>query len=158
MSRLRSTLFALPVLSLATAAYAEPPPVLSCIAPEKLGCGCHIRLHRLSCAGQSFDTRPQLFTELEEKAPLLLVLDGKETAVPHVSHVGTSLKGNPPGKSADVYRKGELEVELRYRPAKSTCPPGRAEGCEFIDVNVEVTLSRPHAKKWFASGTGACGC
>jgi hypothetical protein len=134
-------------------------PALACVAPEKLGCGCHIRLANLACPNPAYARQPQLFTDLAVDAPLLLVLDGEEQALPHVKHVGSSIKGDPPGRSTDVYRSSEMEVQVRYSPARSTCPKTKIDGCEYTDVQVEIQLSLPRRQRsWLLKGSGTCGC
>ena len=133
-------------------------PALACVAPEKLGCGCRIRLASPPCTNQTFARQPHLFTELEPDAPLSLVLDGKERTLQHISHSGSSEKGEPRGLSSDLYRTEDLEVEVRYTKAPSTCPKNRPDGCEYTDVGVEVILLQPGKKAWIQRGTGTCGC
>ena len=137
---------------------AAAPPVLACVAPEKLGCGCHIRFPKLTCANRSYEQQPQLFTKLRADAPLLLVLNGQERTLPHVKHSGTSVKGDSSGRSSDLYRAADLEVKVRYAPTQSTCPKDKADGCEFTDVRVQVTVSMPAKEKWRLVGSGTCGC
>jgi hypothetical protein len=145
-----------------TGVHAQKPasaPALACVAPEKLGCGCHIRLADLVCPNPAYARQPHLFTDLAAEAPLLLVLEGKEQVLPHVKHVGSSIKGDPPGRSMDVYRSSEMEVQVRYSPGRSTCPKDKADGCKYTDVKVEVQLSLPRRKQsWSLKGSGACGC
>jgi hypothetical protein len=133
-------------------------PVLACVAPDKLGCGCHIRLAGQSCANQQFQRQPHMFTALDVGAPLLLVMAGQERTLPHVSHIGSSVKGDPPGRSSDLYESKDLRVNLRYSMAPSTCPKNKPEGCEFTDVNVEVSLTQRGQKTWVQLGSGICGC
>jgi len=133
-------------------------PVLACVAPEKLGCGCHIRLAGQSCANQQFQRQPHMFTAPDLSAPLLLVIDGQERTLQHVRHNGSSVKGDPPGRSSDLYEFKDLRVKLRYSMAPSTCPKTKQEGCEFADVNVEVSLSQRGQKTWVRLGSGICGC
>jgi YHS domain-containing protein len=94
----------------------------------------------------------------EELAPLLLVMAGQERTLPHVSHIGSSVKGDPPGRSSDLYESKDLRVNLRYSMAPSTCPKNKQEGCEFTDVNVEVSLTQRGQKTWVQLGSGICGC
>ena len=91
-------------------------PVLACIAPERLVCGCSIRLAGVPCTKQAFSSQPHLFTELQPNAPLLITLDGEELSIAHVSHFGTSIKGDPPGHSTDVYSSPMLKATVQYSP------------------------------------------
>ncbi len=139
-------------------AAADWSPRLSCVAPERLACGCQIRLQGPACTNQVFAGQPQLFTELDATAPLVLVIDGVEQVLAHAGHTGKSVKGDPPGRSTDRYQSPELAVELRYRPAPGTCPASSAEGCEYTDVRVEVRLTRAGSRPWTRTGVGKCGC
>ncbi len=133
-------------------------PVLACVAPEKLGCGCQIRVAHQPCANRRFAHQPHMFTELDANAPLLLVIDGQDRSLKHIGHVGSSVKGDPPGRSTDLYESEDLKVKLRYTNAPSTCPKDKLDGCEFTDVKVEVTVSQRDRKAWVRKGYGTCGC
>ena len=133
-------------------------PVLACIPPDRLACGCSIRLREQSCPNQSFLTQPHLFTELQSDSPLWLHLDGREVSLAHVHHSGTSVKGDPPGPSSDRYKSSELEVKIDYFPAASTCPTTKQDGCEYTDVKTEVTIKTPEGGVFKYKGAGACGC
>ena len=133
-------------------------PVLACIAPERLVCGCSIRLAGVPCTKQAFSSQPHLFTELQPNAPLLITLDGEELSIAHVSHFGTSIKGDPPGHSTDVYSSPMLKATVQYSPAASTCPKTKTDGCEFTNIRAQVSLRFRSGQVINYQGAGACGC
>lgn len=133
-------------------------PTLACIAPEKLACGCSIRLTGVQCTNQAFSNQPHLFTELQPNAPLLITLDNEELSIAHVSHNGASIKGDPPEHSTDVYSSPRLQATIHYSPAASTCPKTKTDGCEFTNIRAKLSLRLRSGQVIKYQGTGACGC
>lgn len=164
LKSLRQVVAAIAVVSaiVPTAARAQPVaasvPVLACVPPERLACGCFIRLDGVTCRNRSFDRQPHLFTALEPSAPLWLHLNGSEVALPQTGHVGASVKGDPPGRSQDTYRADGIEVRIDYMPAASTCPASKADGCEYTDLSARVAIKLRGRIARTYRGTATCGC
>ena len=140
-------------------AQSTPAPVFACVSEARLACGCAIRLAVPVCANRVFPAQPHLFTELDPAAPLHLVVDGQELALPLVAHRGEPIKGDPPGGPwTDIYRSAKGEVQLDYEPGRSTCTKPAGESCEYTDVAVQVRLILPGRAPLQVRGTGTCGC
>ncbi len=151
-------LIALGLTAATASAQSSSPAVFACVPFDRLNCGCQVRLVGLKCAQPSSPRQPHLFTDLADQAPLLLFLNGKEYSVPLLRHTG-SAKGERPARWTDVYKNGDLEISLKYTPGASTCPASkRDEGCEYLDVNVEVQMLLPGSGPQRFRGVGACGC
>lgn len=134
----------------------EPCARLDGIPFERLSCGCSLKLDTKGlCVKPGSANHPHLFTELHPDAPLLVVLDGKKTLLAHTSRSGRSVKGDPKGQWVDGYRGGDIEVLMRYRPAASTCPRGKPDGCEFVDVAVDVEWKQA-GRALALTGRGTC--
>jgi len=132
--------------------------VFACISQQHLQCGCGIKLNVPRCSNQSFSSQPHLFSELLPNAPLWISIDGQERALPEVLQIGTSAKEDSSRPSRTVYRDDQLEVVIRYRPARSTCPPTKVDGCEFSDVAAQVSIKQAGKKVVKYRGAGTCGC
>lgn len=129
---------------------------LGCISPERLGCGCQIRLSEQSCP--DFHQQPHLFTALDANAPLMLMMDGQEILLPHHQHIGDANKGDNPGRFADIYANAEFMIRIDYNPAASTCPKDNPDGCEYTDVHASILLQRSDGRTLQLEGRGTCGC
>ena len=132
--------------------------VFACISQERLQCGCFIRLHATRCNSQVFSNQPHLFTELQLNTPLWINIDKQEKALPQVLQTGSPAKEDSSRQSRTVYRDEHLEVDIRYRPARSTCPASKIGGCEYSDVAVQVSIKRSGNKAVKYQGAGTCGC
>ena len=132
--------------------------VFACISPELLQCGCFIRLQVPRCSNQAFSSQPHLFTELQLNAPIWISVNGQERSLPQVLQTGTPAKEDSSQPSRSIYRDEELEVDVRYRPAPSTCPASKVDGCEFTDVTVLVSIKQRGKKPTKYKGSGTCGC
>ena len=132
--------------------------VFACISQERLKCGCFIRLHAPRCNSQAFYNQPHLFTELQSNAPLWINIDKQEKALPQVLQTDTPAKEDSSRPSRTVYRDEQLEIDIRYRPARSTCPASKIDGCEYSNVAVQVSIKRTGNKAVKYQGTATCGC
>lgn len=134
------------------------PLALGCVPVEKLECGCHIRVNALRCTEREGASGPQFVTGLADDAPLLIQLDGKDVALPHVRHIGTTAKGDTPGRWVDEYGAVELGVSISYAPGASTCPKTDGEGCEYSDYSAVVDIRRHGHPPLVLSASARCGC
>ena len=129
---------------------------LSCVAEQRLGCGCSVRLEGVACGREH--AQAHLFSEYDG-APLWLNVDGRETPVPSVLEPTRSFSHVRGERWVDTYRNNELQVRVEYGPGKNTCvkPEPKEEDCEYFDVEAEVLIqSNNRTSKYH--GTGTCGC
>ena len=133
-------------------------PVFACISQQRLQCGCFIRLQVPRCNNLVFSSQTHLFTELQLNAPIWINIDMQEKALPQVLQTGTPATEDSSQPSRTVYRDEQLEVDIRYRPARSTCPPSTIDGFEYSDVAVKVLIKQKGKKAMKYQGSGTCGC
>lgn len=129
-----------------------------CVSEDRLACGCYLRLVGQSCKNQLFPSQPPFFTELEQDAPLWMVLDGEERALKHVEHSGAPIKGDSAGKFSDTYEDAGIRVEIRYAPGANTCQKPESEGCEYTDLRADILVSVRGRSTSHFKAVGSCGC
>lgn len=148
----------LPCLAMSRQPAAGNTSEFGCVSEQRLACGCYLRLVGQSCRDQSFPGQPQFFTELEQDAPLWMVLDHKERALTHVGHTGAPIKGDRAGRFSDTYEDAGMQVEIRYEPAADTCPKPATEGCEYTDQRADILVTVRGTKTRLYKALGSCGC
>ena len=161
---MRAYIFAVCILALSPSLAAlprgieQPAKLLGCVAPEKLSCGCYVRIREFSCTKPAASNAPNLFTGLESKDPLVLRLDGLDMELPHTQHQGESAKGDNPGSWTDEYRSKDLSVRITYAPGRSTCTKPKPETCEYTDYSATVSLQRSQHRTRTFKARAVCGC
>ena len=130
---------------------------LGCIEPERVGCGCWIRVDGLSCRTPNY-RQTHFFSALHQGAPLWLNYDGRDVSLPSVKPVEPVFQRSRGDSWSEEYRASDMTVIIRYRPAPSTCPADKgADGCEYFDVAAEIVLRANRNTRQY-SGRGSCGC
>ena len=132
--------------------------ILGCVPPDKLNCGCYVRVAVQSCSAQNTSSRTQLFSGLAATAPLLMKLDGSDIEVPHVRHRGAPVKGDVSGQWEDEYASEHVNVNLTFTPSSSTGPKSKPDGCEYSDYKVKVVLRVTGQATRRLQGKAVCGC
>lgn len=140
----------------------QPDAGPRCLAPERAdGCGCRLRIVDLACAPPTHagGGGVHFFSELHRGAALVLVLGGRELTLPSVGPVDRSVFTRARGDSwRETYEQAGIRVRLSYRPGRSTCPVGREDGCEFLDVEADVEITVKGEPPRFHRAVGTCGC
>jgi hypothetical protein len=139
-------------------------PDLRCLSQQvqqKVGCGCSLKVTARKCqASHDLGWEAHFLSELRQGAPLWLSLGGHEFSIPSRRPLTDSFLHGKGDSWEEEYEDDDMKVRVRYRPAKSTCPPEKEkvdDGCEFFDVAADVLLTvreQTHSYK----ALGACGC
>jgi len=128
-----------------------------CIEPERVSCGCWIRVDGMSCPASNY-RRTHFFSALHQGAPLWMNYNGRDVSIPSVKPVEQVFHRSRGDSWIEEYRASDISVTIRYRPSQSTCPADKGvDGCEYFDVAAEIVLrANRNARKY--SGRGSCGC
>ena len=136
---------------------AAPPLDLRCVSPDRVGCGCSLKIERLACEPDGVGVH--FASELHQGAPLWINLGGREFALPSRRPVTNSFEYAEGDRWTEEYAAENMSVVIRYRPAPSTCTcPPESDGCEYFDVAADVLIRVAGQPPQKFRTTGACGC
>jgi hypothetical protein len=138
---------------------AAPALDLRCLSDDHSGCGCSLKIVSLSCpADHPTGWQAHFASELNDGAPLWLSLGGREMSLRSRRPVTNSFTFSEGDRWTEEYEGENLNVVIRYRPAKSTCPANKPDGCEYFDVAADITITARDRRAGSYKATGACGC
>jgi hypothetical protein len=134
---------------------------LRCLSPERMGCGCSLKITTLSCsASHTTGWKAHFASHLNDGAPLWMNLGGREFSIPSLVPPDTSFRHGRGQSWRDRYESDDVKVQIQYRPGKSTCNGDEesGDGCEYFDVTADVTVTMAGGASRTYQAIGACGC
>ena len=139
-------------------AWAQSKMTLACLSPDRIECGCSIRLVTPACPESESASRYHLHSGLHDGAPLWIKVGGREIELRSTRKPSQSFSFSKGDRWNENYVGSGLAVGMSFRPGKNTCPKAAPETCEYFDVEVSVVIRRPGAQPETFAGVGTCGC
>jgi hypothetical protein len=139
---------------LAVQAAHAPPEPLTCVFND--GCGCAIVVNGHTCGPGSAN----FFHTLRDGAPLVFALGEARVSADSTRAPTDSFSPDRGDSWIERYHYPGGNVQMRFVPARSTCPKpvDDNDGCEYFDVGVDIVISPDARSQMHFSGTGTCGC
>jgi hypothetical protein len=133
---------------------------LRCLSPERLECGCSLKITTLSCsASHRTGWKAHFASHLNDGAPLWMNLGGREFSIPSLVPPDNSFRHGRGDSWRETYENDDVKVQIQYRPGRSTCPSDKdPDGCEYFDVTADVTVTMAGGASRTYPAVGACGC